>query len=243
VFSEKGNDLFKKINKDILNKNTEVNKQVNDIFSKKKVIITYILIGINMLIFILMYLYGRGSTDIATLYYFGGLIKGGSLTRTLTSIFLHVGILHLLLNCYSLYIIGNEIENFYGKTKLIYIYLFSGIVGNLVSIIFMSDSTISAGASGAIFGLIGALLYFALNYRVYFGEAIKSQIIPVILINLMLGMLISNVNSFAHIGGLIGGILAAITVGIKNKTSRFEKINGLITSIILVGMLLYFIYK
>lgn len=243
VFSEKGSDLFKKINKDILKKNTAVNKQVNDLFSKKKVIITYILIGINILVFLLMYLFGRGSTDIATIYYFGGLIKGSGLFRIIASMFIHIGVLHLLVNCYSLHIIGNEIENFYGKYKLIYIYLFSGIIGNLVTLIFMNSSNISAGASGAVFGLVGALLYFALNYRIYFGEAIKSQIIPIILINLMLGFAISNVNNFAHIGGLIGGILAAITVGIKDKTSRFEKVNGLITSVILVGMLLYFIYK
>lgn len=243
VFSEKGNELFKKINKDILKKNTEVNKQVNDLFSKKKVIITYLLIAINVLIFLLMYILGNGSEDISTIYYFGGLIKSGGLYRIIASLFIHIGILHLLVNCYSLHIIGNEIENFYGKYKLIYIYLFSGIVGNLVTLIFMNSSNISAGASGAIFGLVGALLYFAFNYRVYFGEAIKSQIIPVIVINLSLGLIISNVNNFAHIGGLIGGILAAITVGIKNKTSRFEKINGLIVSIILVTMLIYFIYK
>ncbi len=241
IFNEQGVTLFKKINRDILKKNEEINKSVNDLFSDKKPIVTNIIIGINILLFILMYIFGNGSTDIGTLYKFGGLIKSNNILRIFTSLFLHIGVIHLLLNCYAIRIIGKQIESFYGRTKIIYIYLFSGVVGNLVSLIFLPTNIISAGASGAIFGLVGALLYFTYNYRVYYGEIIRSQILPVIILNLVFGMMMSNINNFAHIGGLIGGILAAITVGINVKTTKFEKINGLIASVILVLMLLYFI--
>ena len=90
----------------------------------------------------------------------------------------------------------------------------------------MSDNTISAGASGAIFGFMGAILYFALNQRTYMAEALRKEILPVIIINLLLGFVLTGVNIYAHIGGLVGGIIISSTLGIKYKTSCFEKTNG-----------------
>ena len=78
--------------------------------------------------------------------------------RIITSIFLHGGLLHLVFNMYSLYIIGPQLESFFGKVKYIIIYLISGICGNLLSMLFLSDTHVSVGASGAIFGLLGALV-------------------------------------------------------------------------------------
>ena len=89
---------------------------------------------------------------------------------------------------------------------------------------------------------MGALLYFAINQRTYMAEALKKEILPVIIINLLLGFMVTGINMYAHIGGLIGGMLAAIFVGIKYKTTKFEKINGFIASILLVVILVFFIY-
>ena len=195
-----------------------------------------------IVIFIMMYLIGNGSLDTYTLYNFGALVKNKEYFRVLTSIFLHIGVLHLLMNAYSLYILGKQVESFYGHIKTFIIFILSGICGNLLSIILMNSNTISAGASGAIFGLMGALLYFAYNQRTYMADALKREILPVLIINLLFTFSIPSINMFAHIGGLIGGIIISNAVGIKYKTSSFEKKNGILASIILFGLLIYFAY-
>ena len=99
--------------------------------------------------------------------------------------------------------------------------------------------SISAGASGAIFGLLGSLLYFGYNYRVYLGTVLKSQIIPLILINLIFGFMVSGINNAAHIGGLIGGILITMSLGIKYKSKKSEQINGIVLLSLFLGFLIY----
>ena len=153
--------------------------------------------------------------------------------------FLHVSIVHLILNMYSLYVLGSQLESFYGKFKFLIIYLVSGIAGNLLTLPLLQSNVVSVGASGAIFGLMGSLLYFGYHYRVYLGTVIKSQIIPLIVLNLLIGFLVTSINNFAHIGGLVGGILISIVVGVKYKTSTSERINGIIMSLIYFGFLIY----
>ena len=164
------------------------------------------------------------------------------LFRLISSVFLHAGLLHLMCNMYSLYIIGPQLESFYGKSKFIIIYIVSGVVGNLLSMAFLQDNVVSVGASGAIFGLLGSLLYFGYHYRVYLSGVIKSQIIPLIILNLGIGFVASGINNFAHIGGLIGGILISMAVGVKYKSKKSDIINGIIMSLIFSGFLVYMIF-
>ena len=241
TFKQKGLDLFIKLSTEINEKSGIDAKKAENVFKKKYPIMTYILIGINILMFALMYIIGKGSTNAKTLINFGAsyppLIRVGEYYRLITSAFLHIGIWHLIFNMYSLYIIGAQLENFFGKGKFLIIYLGSAIFGNLMSLLFFDG--ISAGASGAIFGLLGALIYFGYHYRVYLGTVVKSQIIPLILINLCLGFSINGINNSAHIGGLVGGILLSIGVGVKYKTSKFEQINGIIVTLIYTAFLVY----
>lgn len=242
VFKEKGNLLYERINDDIMKKNIKESKKINDLFTPKKTIITYILIGICTILMLLMYILGKGSEDIKTLYFFGALVKDKNILRVIISMFLHIGIIHFIMNMWALKILGTQVENFYGHIKTLIIFLYSGIVGNLLSLILMPETTISAGASGAIFGLMGAILYFALNQRTYMADALRKEILPVIIINLLSGFIISGINMYAHVGGLIGGMLISIALGIKYKTSKTEKINGIICSIVLVLLLTYLAY-
>lgn len=243
TFTEKGVELFAKITNDINKKNVKDAKEAEEIFSEKTPYITYGLIGINIIVFILMYILGSGSEDIRTLINFGALTKVfveyGDYYRLITSVFLHVGFLHLLCNMYALYILGKDIESFFGKVKFIFIYLISALVGSFVSLIFMDEYAVSAGASGAIFGLMGALLYFGYNYRVTLNNSINRQILPVIFINLLFGFMSPGIDNYAHLGGLLGGYLASTAVGVKYKSSKSEKING---SIVLVLLFLFLIY-
>ena len=73
---------------------------------------------------------------------------------------------------------------------------------------------------------MGALLYFGYYYRVYLGNIVKSQILPLIILNLAIGFISPGIDNFAHIGGLIGGLLMTNALGVKDKTSMFERVNG-----------------
>ena len=240
-YTEDGFELFARLTSEINDKSSDDAKKAEDIFSKKIPFVTYGIIAINVIMFIVMYIFGKGSEDVQTLVDFGAsyppYIKGGEYFRLITSAFLHIGVWHLLCNMYSLYVIGTQLENFFGKVRFLIIYFGSAIFGNLMSCLFFDG--VSAGASGAIFGLLGALLYFGYHYRVYLGTALKSQIIPIIVLNLILGFSMENIDNAAHIGGLVGGVLLAIMVGVKYKTSKFEKSNGLIMVLIYTAFLVY----
>ena len=230
-FSEDGLQLFIKITSDINAKNKESADKAEEVFKPKKPIITYILLGINILLFIIMYFFGYRNQIINDFAVYGPYIRRGEYYRLITGAFLHADILHILFNSYALYILGSQIESFMGKTKYLIIYLVSTLFASLFSISFSQYASI--GASGAIFGLMGALLYFGYHYRVYLGNTLKSQIIPLIVLNLFLGFVISGIDNFAHIGGLIGGLLITMALGVKYKSTKQEQINGTIMSIIL----------
>ena len=246
-YSEEGVELFSKITEDINRKNMKDMQESEEVFKEKTPYITYALIIINVLVFISMYIFGHGSEDIRTLYSFGALDKVSVVNyheyyRLITSAFLHIGFLHLICNMYALSILGSEIESYFGKLKYLFIYFISALVGSLVSLVFISENTISAGASGAIFGLMGALLYFGYYYRAMLNNAITKQIVPLILLNLFIGFISSDINNFAHLGGLFGGLIASMIVGVKYKSGKSEKTNGIIVLLLFIAFLIYMIF-
>ena len=103
-------------------------------------------------------------------------------------------------------------------------------------------NAISAGASGAIFGLLGALAYFGYHYRLYLGNALKTQIIPVIAINLLIGVMVTGIDNFCHIGGLISGIFTAMALGVDGKTKKSDHINGFICLLLYIAFCVYMIF-
>ena len=238
---EKGIDLFVKISDDINKESLEKSKKVEKVFASKLPIITYIIMAVCCIMFVLMYVFGNGSTDIRTLLKFGAnssyYVKNGQFYRLFTCMFLHAGIIHIVCNMYSLYVIGPQVESFYGKFKYLFIFVFSGVCGSILSVAF--NSGVSVGVSGAIFGLLGSILYFGYHYRVYLGNALRSQIIPVILINLIIGFMITDIDNFAHIGGLIGGIFASMAVGVPEKHTNSDKANGCILMLIYLTFIIY----
>lgn len=238
-FNEDGFQLFMKITADINKKNKEDAIKVDEVFKRRTPVVTPILIFVNVFIFILMYILGYERYFISNFCVYGpSIVKDLEIYRLLTGTFLHADFLHLFVNMYSLYIIGTQMEGFLGKTKFLVVYLFSAIVGSLFSIIF--NTVPSIGASGAIFGLLGSLIYFGYHYRVYLGSVIKTQIIPIIIIELVIGFMSSGqIDNFAHIGGLVGGVLMTMALGVKYKSTNVEKINGWIVSIILVAFLTF----
>ena len=240
-------ELFSRITSDLNMANKKRTQAAEDLFKNKKPIITYVLIGLNLLIFILMYIFGAGSEHINTLIKFGALSKphiiiNSEYYRIFTSAFLHIGFIHLLFNMYALRAVGTQVENYFGKIKYLIIYFGSILVASLLSLIFTPMEVISAGASGAVFGLFGALLYFGYNYRAYFGNVILKQLLPIIVINLFIGFMSQGINNAAHIGGLLGGFLISYATGLKAKSTKAERTSGTIAVLILIGVLIYFAF-
>ena len=234
-YKEKGVDLFVKMTEEINKKSIERNSKVEKLFLNKKPIVTYIFMAICVLMLILT----KASSNIDVLIQNGAnvdfLTKNGEYYRLLSSIFIHVGVIHFVFNMYALSVVGPQVESFFGRFRYFLIFIISGISGSILSITF-NTNTVSAGASGAIFGLMGALLFFGYYYRGYLGSIIKSQIIPIIIINLIIGFSSTGIDNAAHIGGLIGGVLSSMALGVSDRTKRSDKINNTIV------LLLYFIF-
>lgn len=237
-FTEKGMNLFLKITDDINKKNMEEAKRVEELFKPKKPIITYALIAINVIIFLLGMILNLSDTFINLFANYGPLVTEGQYYRLFTSMFIHANLFHILFNMYALYLLGSQAEGFFGKGKFLVIYILSGISGSLLSIL-LNQGAVSVGASGAIFGILGALLYFGYNNRVYLGNTLIREIVPVILINLAFGFMMTGVDNFAHIGGLIGGITTAMAVGFYSNTGKSDRINGIIITIMLFAFLIF----
>lgn len=237
-YTEEGMELFAKITSDINEHNIEDSEKAENIFKPKYPLITYILVVLNVLLYVFPIIYGNQLNFFSKFCLYGPYVRNGEYYRIITASFMHANIIHLICNMYALFILGSQLESFIGKFKFTIVYFFSAITASLMSMAFLKDG-ISVGASGAIFGIMGALLYFGFHYRVYLGNVIKTNLIPVILVNLSFGFLIDGVDNFAHIGGLIGGLLINIGLGVKYKTSTFERVNGLIVSALFVLFLGY----
>jgi len=212
---------IRQIFENVVYEKREKNDGEEEKFFKDKSL-TLILMGINIIVFLLTALLSGDIMDINSkvLLYFGAkyniLIEQGQIWRLLTCAFLHSGLIHIACNMYSLYIIGPQIQQVYGIYRYFTVYIFSCLTASILSYI-ASPNSLSVGASGGIFGLIGALLAFAIIERNKINKNYISSLIQVIIINLFIGLSIKNIDNFAHIGGLIGGILAGY---ITYKTMR-----------------------
>lgn len=183
----------------------------------EKSTITYVLIAVNLLVYgLTAYLSGSiMNSDTRVLVFLGAkvneLISSGEYYRLVTCMFLHGGIIHVALNMYALNALGPLVESVYGKIRYVFIYFFAGIVSSMFSYIFSTD--ISVGASGAIFGLLGAALIFAVRMKNRVGKDFMFNIISVIVVNLILGFSMPNIDNFGHLGGLLGGAVISYFVG------------------------------
>ena len=167
---------------------------------------TTVILILIVLTFLLTELFG-GSTETRVLIKFGALwgplVWAGQFWRLLTAVFLHIGLTHLLMNSFALYIWGQQVEEQLGSKRFIFIFLSAGIAGNMLSLL-LNPLTVSAGASGGIFGLFAAELYLL---RQIFGRWEANMVIYAIFM-LMYGFMIPAINGWAHLGGAMTGFIA-----------------------------------
>ena len=180
--------------------------------------VTFILILINVLVFLVSDLTGY-SQDVMHMLDLGAaytplITEGGEVYRLFTSMFLHFGIAHLLNNMLVLFVLGSRLERAAGKIRFLVIYLLGGVAGNVISLLLELDSgdySVSAGASGAVFAVMGAMIYIVVRNRGWLEDLSWRQIVVMALFSLYFGFASSGVDNAAHVGGLIsGGILAVI---------------------------------
>src|SRR4029453_17769939 len=181
--------------------------------------VTRALLVVNIAMFVLEVAAGVGSAvvgnpSLRTLYNLGAMqplavARGHQYWRLFTAMFLHAGLIHLALNMYGLYLFGSIIERIYGQVRFLAIYFASGLMASVASFVFSDSRSVAVGASGAIFGLLGA--WVAYNFRRR-GDAFASTnlrwALMLIGINLVLGFSFAGIDNFAHLGGLVTGAVA-----------------------------------
>jgi len=206
----------------------------------KRLTLTEILIGMNVGMFLLTQIVdmtiGDGLLRLGAKV--NALIGLGEYWRLLTAMFLHADVMHIIFNMMALYILGKDIERFFGKKKFLVIYFISGLVGSAASY-FLIDN-VSVGASGAIFGLMGANLFlYKLNPLVY-KRIYGSDLLILIGINLVIGLVRPNIDMAGHIGGLIAGFITASGVGLSyEKVLQVKKIiYQALAGLLLMGLIL-----
>ncbi|WP_417899606.1 rhomboid family intramembrane serine protease [Bacillus haimaensis] len=213
----------------VLDASSSAIKKEKELFQFGKPLFTYLFIAIQLIVFFFLETNG-GSQNTETLIKYGAkfnpLILDGEWWRFFTPIFLHIGIIHLLLNTLALYYLGTAVERIYGNTRFLFVYLFAGFAGSLASFVF--TPSISAGASGAIFGCFGALLFVGIAYPKLFLRTMGMNILVLIGVNLTIGFAIPGIDNAGHIGGLIGGFLAAAIVHLPKHVKPRPRIIGLL---------------
>ncbi len=139
----------------------------------------------------------------------------GEYWRLLTAVFMHFGIGHIINNMLVLYVLGDNLERALGSVRYLLFYLICGIGANLVSLLFdwfRSVTVVSAGASGAVFGVIGGLLYAVLANRGRLEDLSSRQLVVLIVISLYFGFTSGGVNNAAHVAGLVIGVLTGMVL-------------------------------
>jgi len=182
-----------------------------------KPVVTYVLLAAIAVVFIAETLLG-GSTNLDTLQKLGAqvnpLVAQGAYWRLLASMFLHIGLMHIGFNGWALFILGREVEAFYGSIRFTVIYFITGIFGSLTYYL-LGSNVLSAGASGAIFGLVGAEIAYFLRNRPLFGSLGRQRLANLAIlvgINLVFGFTMPGINNMAHLGGLLSGLVLGLAV-------------------------------
>lgn len=193
----------------------------------KKEPVTAVLILLNMFTFLIVELMG-GSWDTWVMLEAGAaytpyILEAGEYYRLFTCMFLHFGIEHLLNNMLILLVIGSRLERTVGKIRFLFIYMLGGFLGNILSLLLeirKGEYAVSAGASGAVFAVIGALFYVMIRNKGRVEDLSAKQILFIALLSLYFGFTSTGVDNAAHVGGLLAGIILAVLVYHPKKKCR-----------------------
>lgn len=186
-----------------------------------KPIVNYTIIGLNILIFLWeLKIVGpsllSNGANTQQLFQMGGMqtlaYNSGQHYRLWSSMFLHASLTHILGNMSSLIFVGNTLEDLIGHVRYLLVYILSGVGSAYLSLLFLNPNTVSVGASGAVFGIIGCLLIVTMFRYSNWKNGVVSALLYTILINLGISIIDPSINLYAHLGGLITGIVCGIII-------------------------------
>jgi membrane associated rhomboid family serine protease len=172
------------------------------------VTITNVLIGINVIAFI--WQLSTGGPDYDHGYLYGPAVVHGQWWRVFTAAFLHGSYVHIGLNMLALFQVGNIVETIFGKPRYVLLYTIA-IVGSGLAVLYFNFGVPTLGASGAIFGLFGALVAVGLRLGSR-GRSLIGQVLPIVVINLVFTFSVPGISAAAHVGGLITGFLTGLVL-------------------------------
>ncbi|MFV0561437.1 MAG: rhomboid family intramembrane serine protease [Enterococcus sp.] len=189
----------------------------------RKPLWTYTFLGIQTVVFLLMYLFPSLSIE-QTGSMFGPYVAiYHEYWRFITPIFIHFGLMHFAVNSVVLYFMGTQIEEIYGHWRFFTIYIASGILGNLASFAMNQAGTISAGSSTALFGLFGAFLVLGAHFKS--NPAIQNMVRQFALfvgLSFLFGFFDSSIDIWGHIGGILGGLLLGNIVALPQQRGNYS---------------------
>lgn len=175
---------------------------------KRLPLVTVCIVAVNIVIFLICtftgnLLYNKGAVSAASVVF------DREYYRIFSSTLLHWDIDHLVSNMLILYYLGEVVEEYFGRVKYAVIYFAAGIFGNLLSMsyeIYTNTYVVSAGASGAVFGVIGALLFLVIVHKGHLKQITLGRLLFMIVFSLYSGFMSTNINNAAHIGGFLSGV-------------------------------------
>lgn len=221
---------------------------MKEIFDRRYPVTSFFLI-VTTLIFILMFLTsGFNYTSPQTLYRFGAIygpairVMPTQLWRIFSATFVHIGLEHFLVNMLSLYFLGRQMEDIFGSKAFFFIYLLSGMMGNLFVLAF-SPRYITAGASTALFGMFAAIIVLRYATRNPYIQQLGQSYLSLFVINLIGSVLIPNISLAGHVGGAVGGAILAIIFPVRGERRIYTPVQRslAILAFIVLSVLLLFI--
>ncbi|MDO4912399.1 MAG: rhomboid family intramembrane serine protease [Lactobacillus sp.] len=189
-----------------------------------------------------------GSSNTTTLIRLGAqnnvlIVNYGQWYRLVTAQFLHIGILHLACNMVMIAYLGPYLERIMGHWRFLALYLLTGIFGNVMSLAFANDYSISAGASTAVFGLLGAMSIIGYRNRDnQAGLLLGRQAFSLAVVNIVFNLFMPDIDIWGHIGGFIGGVLIAMVLG-SRVLKRYDRWYRALAFGVLMALLVFFLKK
>ena len=199
----------------------------NKNYYDSKPYITMAVIAVNIIVFAVMSIFGN-TLDAQYMAEHGAMYppyvaENGQYWRLFTSMFMHFGLMHILNNMVMLGAVGRIVEIAMGHIRFLIVYIAAGICGSVLSYVVMlhnNDYAVSAGASGAIFGMVGALVWIVIVNRGFYEGISRQQVIFMVILMIYYGVSTSGVDNWDHLGGLAGGFIISIVLYRKKRYNK-----------------------
>lgn len=199
----------------------------NKNYYDSKPYITMAVIAVNIIVFAVMSIFGN-TLDAQYMAEHGAMYppyvaENGQYWRLFTSMFMHFGLMHILNNMVMLGAVGRIVEIAMGHVRFLIAYIVAGICGGALSYAMMlhnNDYAVSAGASGAIFGMVGALVWIVIANRGFYEGISRQQVIFMVILMIYYGVSTSGVDNWDHLGGLAGGFIISIVLYRKKRYNK-----------------------